>query len=176
MFNKKVSVYVARGMTGRDKAELVAEATRDREFLERCEINVLCPVTAEGVKSEHRTLRSSKKQMDQYWFRDKAMIREANVVVDATPLLKSEGVSHEIGYGRYFLWKKVVRVFPPGQLPLKSSVAFYEDDYLTDSWTDAVMEIYRTHGTYWKRLKWRLSIINRCLLRAIGLWFLELFR
>jgi len=176
MFNKKIKIYVARSMTGRDKATVVEEALKDKKFLEDCEIEVLCPVSAEQVKAEHKPLKSNKRHMDVYWRRDKEMIREAHVIIDATPHLKSEGVSHEIGYGRYYLWRKVIRIFPEGMMPPQSSIAFYEDDYITDDWRDAVMEIYRTHGTYFKRLKWRLDIFNRCLPKAFWHSFLEFLR
>lgn len=161
-----IKVYTARGMTGRNKADVVAEAAADKDFLERAGFTVLCPVAAENVKAENKVLNSTKAQMDTYWTRDKEMIREAHLVMDMTPHLKSEGVAHEIGYARYFLWKKVIRVYPLGMLPSNSSVAFYEDDYLTDSLIDAINEALLTHGTPWLRLKWRLKLYNRCLLKA----------
>lgn len=176
MFDKKVKIYLARGMTGRNKAEVVAEAQKDRKFLRECEIDVLCPVEVEGVKAENKPLRSTKKHMDEYWSRDKEMVREAHVIVVATPINNSEGVTHELGYGRYHLWKKVIRVFPEGQMPGAESISFYEDDYVTDDWRDAVMEIYRTHGTWFKRFKWRLNIYRRSYLKAVWYKFLEWFR
>lgn len=163
-----IRIYNARGMTGRIKEEVVAEAKRDKGFLEKAGFKVLCPVIEEGVKPTNQVLMSSKKAMDVFWPRDKQMIREAHVIFDNSPHLNSEGVKHEIGYARYTLWKPIVRIFPEGKLPVKSSVAFFEDDYICDSLLEATEYVYRVHGTFLKRLKWRLSMLNRCLPKWIG--------
>jgi hypothetical protein len=169
-----VSIYLARGMTGRNKAEVVLEAKADKEFFEKCGLKVLDPVSSEGVKSENMPIQSTKTQMDQYWRRDKQMIREAHVVLDMTPHLKSEGVWHELGYARYHLWKKIIRVYSSNELPPETSAAFYEDDAIVETRIMAVESILRTHGTLWKRLKWRAALYQRCWLRAfwhrIGEW------
>jgi len=112
---------------------------------------------------------SSKKAMDAFWPRDKEMIREANLVFDMSPGMNSEGVKHELGYARYNLWKPVVRVFPTGKLPIKSSVAWYEDDIVVDSLIEAVEYSLRVHGTKFKRIRWRLKMLNRSLLKWI--WY-----
>lgn len=164
-----VQLYLARGMTGRVKEDVVQEAYFDKEFFEKAGFKVLCPVMEEGVEPTKQTIRSSKQQMDIYWFRDKQMIRDSHVVLDMTPHLKSEGVAHELGYARYNLWKPVVRVFPSGKLPIKGSVCRYEDDFICDSLVEAVEYTYRVHGTLFKRLKWRLSMLNRCLVK--WLWY-----
>lgn len=168
-----IKCYVARGMTGVDQADLVADAKRVRNYLEGAGFEVLDPVKAENIKSTNKKLRSSKKKMDSWWARDKRMIREAHIIFVISPHLTSQGVTHEIGYARYFLWKKVIQIFPPRHLPPEGSVAYYEDDYITDNLIDAVMEAYRTHGTFWRRLKWRLSIYLRCYLRALWYRLLE---
>lgn len=162
-----IKVYLARGMSGRIKEEVVKEALADKVLLEAAGFTVLCPVTEEKVKPTKETLLASYEQMIQFWHRDKEMIREANLVFDMTPHLKSEGVAHELGYARYHLWKKVIRVYPINQLPNPASIAYFEDDYVTDSILDAIGEAYRTHGTLWKRLKWRLNLYKRCWLKAI---------
>ena len=171
-----ISAYLCRGMTGRDKAEVVKEATEDKEFFEKCGIRINCPVAEEKVKAEHKPLKSTVNHLTKYWRRDKELIRASNVVIDMTPHLNSEGVKHELGYGRYSLWKPVVRIYPEGQLPPKASVAFFEDDYITDSRIDALEYILRVHGTQYKRLKWRLDLLNRCLLKWVWYQVLELFR
>lgn len=169
-----IKCYVARAMTGRVKEDVVREAVADKEFLEKAGFIVLDPVTSEGVQPTKQVLRSSKRAMDEYWPRDKQMIREAHVIFNMSPHTPSLGVIREHGYARYNLWKKVISVFPAGKLPISSSVAFYEDDYVTDSLMDAIGEAYRTHGTLWKRLVWRAKLINRCLLKwiryQIGEW------
>lgn len=148
-------------MTGRIKEEVVAEAVREKKWLEDAGFEVLCPVVVENVEPTKQTLLSSKKAMTVFWPRDKAMIREANLVFDMTPGMKSEGVAHEIGYSRYALWKPVVRVYPTGKLPPRSSVAYFEDDVVCDSLEEAIEYAYRVHGTFLKRLKWRLDMLNR---------------
>jgi len=164
-----IRVYAARGMTGRVKEDVVTEANADRLLLESAGITVLCPVHEEGVRATKKQLFSTKKHMDKYWPRDKEMIRDAHLLLNMSPHLPSMGVIREFGYARYSLWKKVITVFPEGQLPDESSICYYEDDYVTDSLIDAVMEIYRTHGTIWKRLKWKLGIINKSALK--WMWY-----
>lgn len=162
-----MKIYLARGMTGRIKEEVVLEAQADKQFLEQAGFIVLDPVSSEGVKAEKVPLQSSKKEMDVFWKRDKEMIREAHLVFDMTPHLNSEGCKHELGYARYFLFKPIVRVFPEGRLPAEGSVAFYEDDAVVDSLLEAIEYAYRVHGSWWKRLKWRVALYNRCWLRSI---------
>lgn len=176
MFDSQIKIYLARKMTGLVKEDIVKQATTDREFFEKSGLVCLDPVKEEGVKSTKEKLLSSKEKMTEYWPRDKALIRESHVIVDMTPHLNSEGTKHELGYGRYCLWKPVVRVFPTGQLPPKSSVAFFEDDAVVDSNIEALEYILRVHGNWLKRLKWRVILINRCLPRWMWYQLLEFFR
>lgn len=167
LIKMRLRVYNCRGMTYRIKEEVVAEASKDKAFLEAAGFEVFCPVISEGVKVTKETLLSSKKAMEEYWPRDKWMIRQAHLVFDMTPHLNSEGSKHEIGYARYALWKPVIRVFPLGKLPIKSSVAFFEDDFICDSLEEAVEYAYRVHGTFLKRITWRMKLLNRCLLKWV---------
>lgn len=167
MFDKKIKCYVARAMSNRVKEEIVAEATRDKALLEAVGFEVLCPVIAENVAATKEILKSSKKAMDVYWARDKEMIREAHVVFNMSPHWPSLGVIREHGYARYHLWKKVLSVFPEGKLPMKAAVCHYEDDFVTDNLTAAAEDALRTHGTYFKRLKWRISIYRKSWLRSL---------
>jgi hypothetical protein len=176
MFDKKIKIYPARAMTNRIKEDVVKDARRDKEFLEKAGIEVLCPVLKEKVAATKTILSSDVKHMQVYWPQDKKMIREAHIIFDMTPQLNSEGVKHEIGYARYHLWKKVIRIYPLGQIPPASSIAAMEDDYLTDNLIDAVGEAYRTHGSYLKRLIWRLGIYKRSWLKAKWYRFLEFLR
>ena len=160
-------IYAARGMSHRIKEEVVNEAAVDRGILAGYGVLVLDPVAAENVEPTKEVLRSSKKAMDAYWGRDKEMIREADVVFDLTPHLNSEGVKHEIGYARYFLYKPVIRVFPKGQLPFQSSVSRYEDDALFDDLHEAVKYAIDTFGTKKKRIVWRLKLYNRCFIGMV---------
>lgn len=169
-----IKVYACRAMTGRIKEDVVNEARVDREFLSKAGFTVLCPVEKEQVASTKQILLASKKALEKYWPEDKRMIREANVVFDLTPHFNSEGSKHEIGYARYALWKPIIRIFPEGKLPPPSSVARFEDDFICDSLIEAVEYTLRTHGTLWKRFKWRAQMLNRSLLRwviyQIGEW------
>lgn len=160
-----IRLYVARAMSGRVKEEVVEDARFDKMLLEQAGFEVLCPVIKEAVKPTKDVLQATKSDMELFWPADKAMIRQAHVVFDMSPLANSEGVKHELGYARYALWKPVVRVFPGGKLPPASSVAFFEDDYICDSLIEAIEYVYRVHGTWFKRFKWRVSLFNRCFLK-----------
>lgn len=173
---RKVKIYAARGMTGRNKADVVKEAVDDKAWLEAAGFEVLCPVAKEGVKAEDKPLTSTVEQMNGFWYADKKMIRESDVIFDMTPLLKSEGVAHELGYGRYHCHKPIIRVFPPGKLPPPSSIAHYEDDVVVDSIIQAVEWVYRAYLTPWDRLKWKMKIANKSLIGLLIIrlkWFLD---
>jgi hypothetical protein len=176
MFYSKPRIYAARAMTGCDASEVVRQAKIDKAFFESCGIEVLCPVLKEKVKPVHKAIQSDKKHMNVYWPTDKKMIREANILVNFSPHIASLGCIREFGYARYHLWKKVVSVFPEGHLPPDGAVPYFEDDEIVDSRLMAIESILRTHGTYWKRLKWRASLYNKKLLKAIWYKFLEWFR
>lgn len=165
----RLRCYVARAMTGRVKEEVVNEAHEDKVILEKAGFEVLCPVITENVSATKEVLRASKKAMDVYWQRDKAMIRDAHIVFNMSPHMPSLGVIREHGYARYNLWKKVLSIFPKGKIPSQAAICHYEDDYVTDSLDDAIKEAYRTHGTWQKRFKWRFNMLNRCL----GKWLLH---
>lgn len=165
--------YIAHGMTGRPGTEVVAESDKVLEIFTKYGIDVLDPVTAEKVRPSKQKINTDYETLDGYWRRDKEMIREAHVLVDVTPDRKSEGVAHEIGYARYHLWKKVIRVYPKGSIPSNLSVAYFEDDFITDSLDQAAKEILRTHGSLLRRISWRLKIYNRSLLKALKHRLLE---
>jgi hypothetical protein len=163
--------YTARRMTGVPGRVLVAAARRTKETLEEHGITVLDPVLSEKVKRTHRPLHNSFSKLKEYWFRDKQMIQSAHVVLDLTAPEKSEGVAHEIGYARYFLWKPVVRIYPD----LGPSVARIEDDFIAGSLDEAADLMNEKWGTWRKRVKWRWSILNRCLLKFLWLQLKEWF-
>lgn len=171
-----VKIYLARAMSGRVMADVVEEAKADNLVFDEHGITVLCPVISEGVKPKKQKLQSPKSVMDVYWPRDKAMIREANVLVDMTPHLKSQGVEREAGYARYFLWKPVVRVFPKGQKPPDGAVPYYEDDVIVDDIDEAARIIKKRWGTRQKRFIWRIGLYKRCIAKAIAYKALEWVR
>lgn len=162
-----MKIYTAQAMSGLKKSDVVKKALKDKKFLEAFNITVLSPVIAEGVENTNETLMATKGQMDVFWFRDKQLIREANVIFDMTPGAKSEGVAHELAYARYFLWKPIVRVYPKGKMPPVSSVAYFEDDLIVDNLTDACVEAKRRWGSLVSRFKWRLNMYRKSLVKAI---------
>lgn len=165
----KLTLYLARAMSHRVKEDVVKEAVADKEFFERAGFRVNCPVEKENIPSTKQVLLASKKALLTFWPQDKKLIREAHVFVDMSPTYNSEGVKHELAYARFCLWKPVVRVFPSGKLPIGSSVAYLEDDYVCDSLEEAVEYVYRVHGSWVKRFNWRIRMLNRCLVRWT--WF-----
>jgi hypothetical protein len=100
--------------------------------------------------------------LGRFWHDDKDLIRRAHVVLDLSGPAKSEGVAHEIGFARYFLWKPVVRVWPG----LGASIARLDDDVVVSSADEAAEVIRAKWGTPWKRLKWRFALYNRCRISA----------
>lgn len=165
-----LKVYTARGMTGRKAIDVYYEAKRDKRYLEKHGFTVLDPVAEEGVRPKKKAIKTTYKQLVKFWNRDKQMIREAHVLFDMTPWLKSEGVSHEIAYARYHLWKPVVRVYNEKYpRPSAGSVAYFEDDLLARDIDHAIYESERKWGTFYRRFVWRVMLYNRCLLKA--LWY-----
>jgi hypothetical protein len=168
---RKPICYVARAMTGLVAADVVAQARLDKCFIESKGFKVLCPVSEEGVISAIHKIQATKDQMDTYWRRDKQMIEESDVLFNMSPHMASLGVIREHGYARFFLYRKVISVFPKGLLPKEGAVCYYEDDFVTDSLEDAAHEALRTHGTLFKRLKWRLCLYVRCIPKMIRCFF-----
>ncbi len=163
-----LKVYIAHAMTGRTGAELLKETEivhLEAEILELtagAKITLLDPVVAEGVTADDERLANPDDKLAVYWRRDKAMIREAHVLIDLTGPAKSEGVAHEIGYARFGLWKPVLRVWPK----LGPSVARFEDDVIAENSFLALAEAYRRWGTRKQRVLWRLNMLRR----SLGKW------
>lgn len=162
-----IKIYLARAMTGRVKQDVVEEAKADKEFLEKAGFKVLCPVAEEAVESSNEKLVASKEKMAGYWKRDKEMIRESHILFHMSPHLNSAGAWQEVGYKRYHLQGPVVHIYPQGDLPHSGAIPRLENDYVCDSLLEAVEYTLRMHGTFWKRTKWRLAKLNRCLLKSI---------
>lgn len=160
-----IKVYTAKSMTGRTGEELVLESAHIARIMGYRGIEVLDPVTAEGVNKEQGVLANVGDKLFGYWTRDKRMIREAHVILDVTGPAKSEGVAHEIGYARYCLWKPVVRIYPKDHA--KISVAKYEDDLIVDTVAEASDLIVQLWGTRTKRVLWRLRLLLRCFPRWV---------
>jgi hypothetical protein len=157
-----IKVYTAKSMTGRTGEELVLESAHIARIMSYRGIEVLDPVTVENVSKDQGVLANTGDKLFGYWTRDKRMIREAHVVLDVTGPAKSEGVAHEIGYARYFLFKPVVRIYPKGTEG-RISVAKYEDDLIVSTVAEAADAIVELWGTRRKRLLWKIKLLLRCL-------------
>ena len=148
---------------------MVETAKKNKRIFESAGIIVLDPILAEHVKSEHKVLVDTPIfLLKEYWKRDKEMIRNCHVVVDTTPEMKSEGSAHEIGYARYFLYKPVIRMYTTPATAL-SAIVYFEDDLIVHSPEEAAIQINKYFGTWARRTMWRLSILNRCILKSI--WY-----
>lgn len=161
-----VKIYTCAKMTGRDMKEMVENAKKNKRIFESFSVTVLDPILEEHVKAEKGLLIDKPLSILRgYWKRDKQMIREAHVIVDTTPELKSEGSAHEIGYARYFLWKPVVRMYCGDVKPL-SAIVYFEDDLIVHSPEEAATQIQKYWGTWTKRFFWRVSLYLRCWPKA----------
>lgn len=169
-------VYTAKAMTGRSGEELVRESFYVGQVLSDHKIEVLDPVACEGVKDTPKPTQASFEDLTVFWKRDKEMIRHAHVIFDITPEKKSEGVAHEIGYARYFLYKPVVRIYMNGGMPTRASVAYFEDDLLCGSLEEACVVSKELWGTWWKRFIWRLRLYNRCYVKSFKYRLEEWFK
>lgn len=174
--DRKLIVYLARGMSGRTKEEVALEDKYDREFFEAAGFEVLSPVKEEGIHPTPEKLLASKDSMLFFWPRDKQMVRKCDIVLHMTPHLRSDGAWHEVGFKRYHLWEPVVHVYPEGQLPHKGAVSYLEDDAVVEGCIQAVEWALRVYGTRWRRLKWKIKLLKRCFLKAIETrvnWFIN---
>lgn len=152
-----MKAYCATAMTGRTGSDLLCQALATKYTLAEYGIEALDPILAEGVVPGDRPLQSTMVDLAEHWRRDKKMIREAHVLIDLTPLAKSEGVAHEIGIARYAYWMPVARV---GTFK-GASVAHFEDDLIAPTLEDAARQIVARWGTWPKRFWWRVRLYAR---------------
>lgn len=156
-------IYCASSMTGHTGDELVSRARTTRVLAKRYGVEALDPIRKERVRKSRKPLIPIlPASLTKVWRADKRLIRLAHVVIDLTGRDKSEGVSAELGYARYFLYKPVIRVWPG----LGLSIARIEHDYVVETTEEAFQVAVALWGTPWKRFKWRLALIRRCLLKA----------
>lgn len=161
-----IRIYTCAKMTGRDKKEMVETSLKNKKVFEAYGIEVLDPILEEHVKPTKGILIDTPiSLLRDYWKRDKQMIRHAHAIVDTTPEQKSEGSAHEIGYARYSLWKPVIRMY--GETKPLSMIVYFEDDLIVHSPEEAAIQIKKYWGTWARRAMWRISMLNRCLLKWI---------
>lgn len=155
------TVYVATRMTGKDKHEQVARARYVCAILRQYGLTPISPVLAENVEDAPGPLvNDNRERLGRFWARDKEIIRyEAQVVLIDGAHEKSLGVEREYMLNRGVLWKPTVLLMPPIGL----TVVAFEDDYVAHDVHIAGEFIRKKWGTPWKRLKWRLAMLNRTL-------------
>lgn len=152
-------IYLCQAMTGLKQYEIYKNNLRATKILEKHGITVLSPVVEEHIQPANKKLnQTSQKQLDGYWKRDKWLISHSHILLDIAGLVVSQGVIHELGFSRYFLFKPCVRVLKI----TGPSVAVSEEDALVDSVEEAAKLIVKRWGTPWRRLVWKVKLFCRC--------------
>ncbi len=157
------SAYVSHAMTGRLASDCIKEAAHTLRIASSYKVKLYDPIIEEGVKNENFIVLNPMKTLKGYWNRDKELLRRAHVLIDYSGPAKSEGVAHEIGYARYFLWKPVIRVYEN----LGPSVARLEDDVIAHSLEQAFKIAVDRWGTWPKRFMWRLRIVPKGIVKHL---------
>jgi hypothetical protein len=166
-----VKVYLGQRMTGAKQCVIYQRNAYCERVLRKYGITPYSPVTEEGVSPIKKKLdQPSQEQLHKFWQRDKQLIQQSHVLLDITGSTTSEGLKHEIGLARYFLFRPVVRI-----LKLSGpSVALEEEDVVTNTVEDAAQVILERWGTPWKRLKWKGHLFRKCFLHYMWIrlrWF-----
>lgn len=154
-----ISAYTCQRMTGRYCDEMLREAEMLQRVLTNYNIRILNPVLEEGIPDVHEVLDNVHPgKLEQFWRRDKEMIRESDIVIDYMTMNKSDGSNKEVAYNRFCLWKPTVRVWDgAGGL-----ISRLEDDIMVPTLIDAVKVIDEKWGTYEKLAEWRKVMLTRC--------------
>ncbi len=161
-----VTAYVAHAITGRTGSALNAESRATKRALLKYGIVGLDPVLLEKIPDTDEVIPNRPDVGGQViWGGDEAAIREAHVLLDITPELKSEGVMWETGYARFFLWKPVIRVYRPDSSPHMAMV--FKGDAITYSLEEAAEVIHERWGTRKKRFIWRIKMLFRSIPKFI---------
>lgn len=162
MQNIDVKVYVASPMSGYEKDEMVARAQRVCDILHEEGITPISPVIEEKVKNEPgKLINSDKDRLHTFWDRDKEiLIEEAHVMLWDHAERKSFGCEREMGLMRFCLWKPTVIYVAQGT---PTSVAEFEDDFVTTSIHEAAKFIVANYGTRIQRVAWRIRMLKRTL-------------
>lgn len=158
-----VKIYMATAMTGRSGQELWNEVARIRPIYEKYGIEFITPVEGEGIASDKQVLIDrSDDEMTLIWKKkDKQQIRDVHVFVYIAPKFNSQGITKEYCLARGILWKPTVGVYDKVKAGFISRA---EDDAAVTSHEEAALLIKVRWGTRFKRLNWRLKMLNRCLL------------
>lgn len=160
-----VKVYVATAMSGKDKAEMVARATRVCDIFKEAGITPISPVFNEGIKPEEgvKLINNDKVDLKTRWEDDKnVIIKEAHVFFWDHAEEKSFGAEREYALARFCLWKPSIMYVSPGT-PV--SVAGWEDDAIFTSVHEAAKYIVDNWGTREQRFKWRWNILKKSFVK-----------
>ena len=161
----KILIYTSQQMTGRMCDEMRVEADMLVRVGENYGFEILNPVIEENISYEHKLLENvPQKKLEQFWQRDKEMIRESDILVDYFTHNLSDGSNNEVAYNRWCLWKPTIRVWV-GKGGLISKI---EDDIVVPTYVDALKYIEYEWGTYEKLGKWRKEMLKRCIPKWIA--------
>lgn len=157
-----VSIYLACYITGRTGREVVEEMWRIKQIYERYGIEVISPIEGEDIAITDSVCgdRSDREADTIYKQKDKSKIKRANVFVYPGGKRSSQGIMDEYRLARGTIWKPTVGVFSevrPGFITRR------ETDYVAGSHGEAALVIRARWGTWWKRLKWRLGMLNHSI-------------
>lgn len=160
MKKTNVSIYLATPMTGMFCDDIWKKAITDKQVYEQEGINVVTPIDGEGIPFSHTKLTDrSNEEMNRVWKKkDKQAIKDTHVLVYECPTRWSQGVAHELILARGVLWKPTVFIGTAGFITRE------EDDVVAATHQEAAMAVAQRWGSRRKRMLWRLSILNRCLL------------
>lgn len=158
---KQIKAYTCQAMTGKFCDEMIVEARMLERMLTNYGIQILNPVLAEldHIPNEHVILPPVPPDvLEKFWYTDKEMIRNADVIIDYMTHNKSDGSNNEIGYNRWCLWKPTIRVWSgPGAL-----ISRMEHEDIVPTLVEAVTVIHEKYGTYEKLGAWRKEMLERC--------------
>lgn len=160
-----VRAYVACKMTGRNRRKMIARAKFICRKLKKCGVEPISPVIEEKIKARPGKLKQlSKTGLHKKWTEDKNIItwKAHAVIVDGADD-KSFGVEREYGLSRYWLYNPTLLRMPDQGI----TVALFEDDLISDDIEAIAHYLVEHYGNIYKRWKWRLWILNRCLPKSL---------
>jgi hypothetical protein len=163
LFGPSLVVYIACKMTGRDRTDMVERAKFSVDVFAKYGIKAISPVLKENVPNEPGVLVNDQATLAGHWHDDKHIIRRvSHAVCFDQAEMASFGMTREYSLNRGVLWKPTVIV-----TRVPSSVAQFEDDFITGSLNSAAAYMATKWGSRWKRWTWRATMMNKSLLRFI---------
>lgn len=160
LFGVNVSIYLADKFTGLTGYTLWKTYRKRKKIYRRKGIRVTSPLPGEGIKATKRRVPDRPGKLGvSIWAKDKEQIKNANVFVFPLVGGSSQGCINELVLGRGCYWKPTVYIHSkPGFITKE------QNDIVVKSDQEAARYIVKKFGTRWKRMKWRLAMLNRSLL------------